>query len=118
MSCIDNGEFWDKVTKDFDDCEEIFYNGQGNEHIDIKAACNFYEKYVIQCGQVFDYIKTKAVHLRKIKYRYYKATIKGVLGGLLLGILGSIIASMIWASAVEPVFNEVTSNTSLTITIT
>ena len=110
MSCVDNGEFWDKVTKEFDDCEETFYNGQRHEHLDIKVACGYYEDYVTQCDQVFDYIKSKAEHIRKIKYKYCKTAIKGVLGGLLLGIIGSIIASMIWSSTIEPVFNEINPN--------
>ncbi len=117
MSCVDNGEFWDKVTKDFDNCEETFYNGQKQEHIDIKKACGCYENYVTQCDDVFRYIDSKSQHIRKIKYKYYKTALKGILGGLLLGIIGSIIASMIWSSVIEPAFNPTNLDNTNTISI-
>jgi len=59
MSCVDNGEFWEKVTRDFDACEGTFYLGQGQEHLNIKLACDYYEQYVIQCNEVFEYINSR-----------------------------------------------------------
>lgn len=114
MSFIDNGEFWDKVTKDFDACEDIFYNGQSHEHLDIITACSCYEDYITQCDEVFDYIKSKSEYIRKVKYKYYKTAISGILGGLILGIVGSIIASMIWSGIIVPTFNDAPQNDTTT----
>ena len=112
MSCIDNGDFWKKVTEDFDACEEHFYYGQREEHLNIKQACDHYMQYVTQCDEVFQYIKSKSEYIRKIKYKYCKTAVKGIIGGLILGIVGSIIASMLWTGVFEPVFKEDEPNTT------
>ncbi len=103
MSCVDNGDFWKKVTKDFDDCEEIFYRGQKQEHLDIKQACDCYVQYVAQCNEVFKYIDSRAEYIHKVKYKYCKT----VVSGFVLGIIGSIIASIIWVGMLEPAFKHI-----------